>query len=106
VRAVTTAIAVRKGSVYLPAEVVGTYFRGVQSVVVLIREGTLLLLPVRHATAGGYLLKLRNAAGDCVAHAHDVFLEHGLLDLAAEGLPARWSTEEHALRVNLPRAAN
>ena len=39
-----------------------TYLQGVAAVVVLIRDQTLMVLPVHHATAGGCLLKQRNAA--------------------------------------------
>ncbi len=34
----TAVVSVRDGSVYLPAVVVETYFRGIASVVVLIRD--------------------------------------------------------------------
>ena len=52
-------LTIRDGSVYLPASVVATYFRGIDAVIVLIRDSTLMVLPVHQATAGGCLLKLR-----------------------------------------------
>ncbi|GAB5468373.1 MAG: hypothetical protein Kilf2KO_14030 [Rhodospirillales bacterium] len=97
-------VAVRRGAIYLPASLVETYFRGVEAVVVLIRDGVLQILPVRQMAAGGCLLKVRNAAGDRVATAPDVFLEHGLDAWSAEALEARWSREAAALLIDLPSA--
>lgn len=100
----TAVLSVRDGSVYLPAAVVETYFRGIASVVVLIREGRLMILPVHQATAGGCLLKLRNAAGDRVAQARDVFQDQGLLGLSVTDLPANWVSDQGALCAELPSA--
>ena len=98
----SAVVTIRDGSVHLPAEVVATYFRGIDAVVVLIREGRLMILPVHQATAGGCLLKLRNAAGDRVAQARDVFQDRGLLSLQVQDLPAQWVSEEGALCAVLP----
>lgn len=98
-------LSIRDGSVYLQAALVDTYFKGVASVVVLIRDGTLMVLPVHQATAGGCLLKLRNAAGDRVAQARDLFQDHDLLGLTAADLPVRWSSEMCALCADLPAGA-
>ncbi len=40
----------------------------------------MLVLPVRYAASGGYVLKIRNAAGDRVVDAGDFFRDHGLDD--------------------------
>jgi hypothetical protein len=98
----SAAITLRDGSVYLPTDVVATYFRGIDAVIVLIRESRLMILPVHQATAGGCLLKLRNAAGDRVAQARDVFQDQGLLGLNLVDLPAQWVSEEGALCAVLP----
>lgn len=95
-------ITVRDGSVYLPAAVVASYFRGIDAVVVLIRDCTLMVLPVHQATAGGCLLKLRNAAGDRVAQARDVFQDQGLLGLTLIDLQAQWVSEQGALCAKIP----
>lgn len=95
-------VDVRRGAVYLPAELCARHFAGIDAVIVLIRERRLMVLPVMQATAGGCLLKIRNARGDRVAAAPDVFAANGLADFAAEGLPAAWSDEEAALIVALP----
>ena len=98
----TAKIDVRNGSVYLSAAVVETYFRGIDAVVVLIREGRLEILPVQRMAAGGCLLKIRNAAGDRVAAAPDVFHANDLEAWTADGLDARWSGERGALMAELP----
>ena len=98
----TARVDVRAGSIYLPAEVYQTYFAGVQAVIVLIREGSLQVLPVRQMAAGGCLLKIRNAAGDRVATAPDVFQARGLAEWRGEGLAARWSSDRGALLIDLP----
>lgn len=95
-------VSIRRGAVYLPAELCARYFSGLDTVIVLIREGRLMVLPVMHMTAGGTLLKIRNVRGDRVAAAPDVFEANGLTDLAAEDLPVRWSAEDAALIVTLP----
>ena len=99
----TTSVDVRDGAVYLPAAVYETYFRDVEAVILLIREGDLQVLPVRQMAAGGCLLKVRNAAGDRVAVAPDVFQANGLENWRGEGLTARWSSDRGALIVQVPQ---
>ncbi|MAW80696.1 MAG: hypothetical protein CMI63_10695 [Parvularcula sp.] len=98
----SATVAVRNGSVYLSASVVETYFRGIEAVIVLIRDGAVSILPVYQMAAGGCLLKMRNAAGDRVASAPDVFEANDLLSWQAQDLPASWSSEQGALIVPLP----
>lgn len=94
-------VDIRRGAVYLSAELCETYFRGIEAVIVLIRDGALMVLPVRQMAAGGCLLKIRNARGDRVAAATDVFAANGLAELTAEGLAAIWSASDGALVVPL-----
>ena len=98
----TARVDVRRGSVYLRAQDYDTYFAGVAAVILLIRDGTLQILPVRQMAAGGCLLKIRNAAGDRVATAPDVFAANDLGAWCEEGLAARWSPGQGALLVDLP----
>ena len=98
----TARVDVRAGAVYLSAETYQTYFQGIEAVILLIRDGSLQILPVRQMAAGGCLLKVRNAAGDRVASAPDVFHANGLGDWKASGLEASWSSEQGALLVPLP----
>lgn len=87
----------------MSAAVADTYFAGIDAVAVLIDGDRLRILPVRHVAAGGCLLKRRNAAGDRVAAAFDVFAAHGLADCRIDALPAHWSREDAALVATLPR---
>lgn len=95
-------IGVRAGSIYLTAETVDTYFRGIDAVIVLIRDEQLQILPVRQMAAGGCLLKVRNAAGDRVASAPDVFAENQLSGWQSEAVEAVWSSDLGALIAQLP----
>ena len=93
----TAKNAVRDGSIYLQAEDYERYFSGLDAVVVLIREGALHILPVQQLMSGGHLLKIRNANGDRVISAPDVFAEHDRLDWVAYDLTAQWIAEHGAL---------
>lgn len=97
-------IAVRHGAIYLPAKIVDTYFRGIDAVIVLLQEGELMILPVHQATAGGCLLKIRNAAGDRVAQARDVFQDQEMLDITVENLAVAWDSGRGALCAKLKKA--
>ena len=99
----STTVKIRSGSVYLSAAAYDTYFRGVEAVIMLIRDGTLQVLPVRQMAAGGCLLKIRNAAGDRVASAPDVFHANGLGDWEADDAVANWSSKRGALLIALPQ---
>ena len=94
-------IDIKRGSIYISAEVYDTYFAGLEAVIVLIRDENLLILPVRQMATGGCLLKVRNARGDRVATAPDVFEAHGLSDFNADALEATWSSDEGALIAKL-----
>ena len=56
--------------------------------------------------AGGALLKQRNAQGDRVVGAFDVFEAHGLADFEAQDVPVRWSSGDAALLADLPVTDN
>ncbi|GHE01074.1 hypothetical protein GCM10008024_15270 [Allgaiera indica] len=96
------AIEVKRGSIYVPVEIYDTYFAGLEAVIVLIRDDKLMILPVRQMAAGGCLLKVRNARGDRVATAPDVFEAHGLAEFSIANLEVRWSAEDGALVADLP----
>ncbi|MAW81408.1 MAG: hypothetical protein CMI63_14315 [Parvularcula sp.] len=99
----TARLSIRRGSIYLSAEACDTYFRGLDAVIVLIRNDALHVLPVQQMTAGGHLLKMRNAKGDRVVSAPDVFLEYGLADWESDDLAAHWSADHGALVCTLPK---
>ncbi len=83
-------LTVKRGSLYVSRAVYDRYFAGVDAVILLARNDDLLVLPVRHAAGGGYLLKLRNSAGDRVVQAGDFFQAHGIGDDAELTLPVAW----------------
>ncbi len=97
----TPHINIKDGSIYMPAAVADTYFQGIEAVIVLIRDQALHVLPVSQMESGGCFLKRRNAAGDRVAIAPDVFHANDLGALSCEALPARWSAENGALVADL-----
>lgn len=73
-------------------EIHDLYFAGLEAIILLRRDEDLLILPVRHAAAGGYLLKRRNGADDRVVTAPDFFRAHGLDDESEHILPVVWTT--------------
>jgi hypothetical protein len=92
-----STVTVKRGSLYLGREVYNRYFAGLEGVILLRRDNDLLILPVRHAASGGYLLKLRNGAGDRVVSAPDFFREQGIEEGEELNLDVAWSAEESAL---------
>lgn len=92
-----TTISIKRGALYLGRDVYERYFSGLEGVILLRQEHDLCILPVRHMAAGGYLLKLRNHAGDRVVNAPDFFREHGVSDGLEIVLPVSWSSERAAL---------
>lgn len=93
----SSMIKIRDSRIYLDADIYERYFRGVESVILLRRDNNLLILPVRHAAAGGYLLKIRNSAGDRVVNATDFLEYHGLKSETEISSPVFWSRENAAL---------
>jgi hypothetical protein len=90
-------VRVKRGSLYLDRALYDRYFPGLEAVILLRRDNGLLILPVRHTASGGYLLKLRNGAGDRVVSAPDFFREQGIEDGIELEIPVVWSTEQAGL---------
>ena len=87
----------RKGRLYFTREACERHFPG-SGAVALIRAGPdLLILPVRHAASGGYLLKLRTSAGERVAAVPDFFRAEGMDDDAVWSGQSSWEQERAAL---------
>jgi len=93
----TAMVRVKRGSLYLDRALYDRYFPGLEAVVLLRRDNGLLILPVRHTASGGYLLKLRNGAGDRVVSAPDFFREHGIEEGMELEIPVVWSTDQAGL---------
>ncbi|HXQ41003.1 MAG TPA: hypothetical protein VN821_07040 [Candidatus Udaeobacter sp.] len=90
-------IALARGSLHMSREVYERYFPGVEAVALLRQSDDLLILPVRHAAAGGYILKHRNVAGDRVVNASDFFRAQGIEDNVQRPLAISWQVELSAL---------
>ncbi|HMU56490.1 MAG TPA: hydrogenase maturation protease [Nitrospira sp.] len=97
-------ITIRRGSIYIGAGVHASYFGDLESLVLLRREDKLLLLPVRHAAAGGLLIKIRNPQGDRVVHAQEFLRGHGIDERQEWTVPVRWDAQAAALVADWPSA--
>ena len=86
----TDQVTIARGSVYLSSEIYQRHFAGLAAVILLRRGYDLAILPVRHAAAGGYLLKRRNAKGDLVVNAGDFLRFQGIPDDAKFTFAASW----------------
>ena len=95
----SATVTVARGNLYLSRTVCESYFEGLDGIVLQRRADDLLVLPVRHAASGGYVLKYRNARGDRVVSAADFFRIHGLDDERELQAPARWDRSAAALLV-------
>jgi hypothetical protein len=90
-------IVVRRGALHLTRQVYERFFAALDNVV-LVRDGEdLVVLPVRHQAAGGYLIKMRSGAGDRIVTAADFFRDNGVDDDVQLTLGATWSDERMAL---------
>lgn len=90
-------VMLSRGSLYLDCATCDRYFTGLETIILIADGPDLVILPVRHAAAGGYLLKRRNAAGDRVVNAADFFRSHGVDDADVVETQATWSTEKGGL---------
>lgn len=97
---------VSHGNLYLSRETCEAHLRGAPGVALLQRDGRVLIVPLAPDSAGGLLLKVRNARGDCVVHAQEFFRQHGYLeDFVERRCALRWDAAVAALVVEgLPRA--
>jgi hypothetical protein len=98
--AIAACVTLRRGALYLPAAVCERYFAGLSTVILLRDDIDLLIMPVRHAAAGGYLLKIRNARGDRVVDAPDFFRAYAAGVAEEWTLPAVWHSDQAALAVS------
>jgi hydrogenase maturation protease len=102
--AAASTITLRRGSLHIGRDLYERYFAGLESVILLSRGEDLLILPVRHAASGGYLLKVRNSRGDRVVVAADFLRDHGFdVDGEEAAFAVSWSTESAGLVGSPPR---
>ena len=87
----------KRGSVYVAREIYERFFPGLETVILLRRADDLLILPVRSAVAGGFMLKLRNRAGDRVVNAAEFFRDNGIDDDCDLNVDVEWSEAQGGL---------
>ena len=93
----TTLLTIRRAALHFNSDTYQRYFAGLSSLI-LLRDGTdLVVMPVRHGAGGGYVIKLRNGAGDRTVDAADFFRDNGIDDAIDMTLPATWSDDRAAL---------
>lgn len=90
-------VSVRRGALHFSRETYERHFCGLDNVVLLRDGANLIILPVRNPAAGGYVIKLRNGAGDRTVVAADFFRDNGVEDSIELTLPANWISERAAL---------
>ena len=99
-------LRVAGANLYLDHETCARFLPDAQAVALLKRDGQVLIVPLAAGSAGGLLLKVRNARGDRVVHAQEFFRSQGLLeDFEQRSFELRWSDESAALVVaGIPNA--
>jgi hypothetical protein len=93
------SVAIRQRRIYVPHKAYGAHFAGCGGVILLKDGVDLLMLPVQHAASGGYVLKIRNAAGDRVVDAGDLFRDHGREDSWGWQGASQWDENAAGLRI-------
>ncbi|MEM7736615.1 MAG: hydrogenase maturation protease [Deinococcota bacterium] len=84
------------GYLHISAEVAATYFPS-DSLIAMMRDGELWLLPVANRSSGGLLLKHRNAHGDRSVLIWEVLPENTIARLYT----ATWDNNAKTLRISL-----
>jgi hypothetical protein len=104
-RPVPALLTLRRGTLRIDGATYERYFAGCPSVILLPRDGRLLILPVASLGGGGNIVKVVNARGDRGVAAADLFRELGLCEDCLEGdgeatYEAYWSSEQAGLVVD------
>lgn len=99
-------VAVARGSIYLTREICDAYFEAIQSVALIVRDDKLLIVPLIQESAGGLILKVRNARGDRVIQAQEFFRDKGFAeDFEEQTIAVSWNSEWAALGLSRLRKA-
>jgi hypothetical protein len=94
-------ILIARGNFYLSRELCDTHLSGVESVALLARSGVILIVPLARGSAGGLLLKQRNARGDRVIHAQEFIREKGYPEqFEPRTVAVHWNTDSAALSID------
>lgn len=91
------SVEVKNGAVYLPGAIAEQHFGKLETVILIRRDFNLLVMPVHDVTAGGYLLKRRNASGDRVIHGADFLRDQGFDGDRSKRCEAYWDASAAAL---------
>jgi len=102
-----TDVRIARGNIYLTRETCEQFFTGIESVALLRRDAAVQIVPLQRGSAGGLLLKVRNAHGDRVIHAQEFLRGNGFIDDFVERVvPARWDPKSASLVLaDVPRVA-
>lgn len=88
------AVRIVSGSLYLSRELCDLYLPDIGAIALLNSDGCVFLLPLHGASAGGMLLKIRNAHGDRVTHALEFLRTLGIdADTPELSFQVRWISE-------------
>ena len=90
-------VGLRRGALRFSRRDYDRFLAGIEAVVLLRDGADLLILPVREAHAGGYLLKQANLAGDRTAHVAGFLRDQGADDEVELTRSAAWNEERAAL---------
>jgi len=74
------ALHFAQGRLYISREIYDQYFSQAETVILFRQEKDLFVIPVQNIASGGYIVKMRNAAGDRVINGADFFRENGVDD--------------------------
>lgn len=93
-------VSVKGGSILIPFETYETYLRSITAVALMIHSNEVILIPLIHDSAGGLLLKIRNAKGDRIVHSQEFLRSNGIeeTDNSAE-FPVVWLPDRGALHI-------
>ena len=89
---------VARGNIYLAREICDRVLAGIESVALVRRDAAVSIVPLQRGSAGGLLLKVRNARGDRVIHAQEFLRSNGFVDDAVDRVvAARWDPQSASL---------
>ena len=93
-------VTIRRGNIYLSRELCDAHLAGAGSIALVVRDGRTLIVPLIQQSAGGMLLKIRNARGDRVLHAQEFLREQGVPeDFTERRFAVGWISELSALAI-------
>jgi len=91
---------IRCGNIYLSRELCGAHLAGAHSIALVAHGEGVVIVPLIQQSAGGVLLKVRNARGDRVLHAQEFLRARGVPeDFEERRFLVRWVPELSALAI-------